>query len=66
MQCQVCKTNPVILPIATTCSLECACKLNGDDYNAVAARLAQHVEVAKRPFNPAVTGRPKMEKPWLK
>lgn len=51
MICQICKLNPVKLPMATTCSLECACRLNGDDYNAVYARLNQAVALAKMPCN---------------
>jgi len=62
MICSICKLNPVKLPMATTCSLECACRLNGDDYNAVAARLLQHVAVAKKKFIPSVIGRPRIEK----
>jgi len=44
MICSVCKTNPVKLRHATTCSLECACHLNGDDYSAVYSRLNQFTE----------------------
>jgi len=32
MICSICKLNPVKLPMATTCSLECACRMSGDTY----------------------------------
>lgn len=67
MICKVCKANPVTIPVATTCSLECACKLNGEDYNAIAARLAKHIEIVKKVRFPKAipnpNGRPITEKP---
>jgi hypothetical protein len=47
MLCTVCKINPVKIPHATTCGLECACELNGDSYALVRARLTNAVAAAK-------------------
>lgn len=53
MICQVCKTNPVTIPVATTCSLECACKLDPYpceplNYGDVKVRLAKAIADAKK------------------
>jgi hypothetical protein len=47
MLCKVCKINPVKIPHATTCGLECACELNWDSYAMVRARLTNAVAWAK-------------------
>jgi len=47
MICSVCKTNPVKLRHATTCSLKCSCDLNWDSYELVRARLTNAVAMAK-------------------
>lgn len=44
--CFICKINPCRSPVASVCSLKCACALNGDDYAAVKARLDDAVKIA--------------------
>ncbi len=44
--CFICRTEPCRSPVASVCSLQCACLLNGDDYEAVKARLDDAVKIA--------------------
>lgn len=43
MICSVCKTNPVTIQGASTCSLKCATELNGEDPEPVKTRLIAEV-----------------------
>ena len=44
--CFICRTEPCRSPVASVCSLKCACVLNGDDYAAVKARLDDAVKIS--------------------
>jgi len=44
--CFICKTEPVRQPLASVCSLKCACELNRDDYELIIARLDAAVKLA--------------------
>lgn len=48
MNCTICKVKKISSRGGKTCGLECACKLNGDDYVAVRARMDQ--EIARMMF----------------
>jgi len=53
MICQVCKTNPVTMPTATTCSLQCSCSLSNHlcdpiSYKDVKERLDEAIADAKK------------------
>lgn len=41
--CQVCKTKPVTMQGASTCSLKCASELNGDDPEVIRDLLSEEI-----------------------
>jgi hypothetical protein len=47
MNCKICKVNKISSRGGKTCGLECACKLNGDDYKTVRAKLTNAIAESK-------------------
>lgn len=45
--CFICRTEPCRSPVASVCSLKCACVLNGDDYELIMANLRIEILAAK-------------------
>lgn len=45
--CFICKINPCRSPVASVCSLKCACELNNDNYDLVMANLRIEILASK-------------------